>query len=378
MIWKNTAERFGVVAKGFHWLIALAVICLIGVGLYMAELDPTPLKFKLSFWHKSFGITVLALVTARLFWRFINTRPAGLPTHKKWEKILAKIIHFLLYACLFAMPLSGWAMSSAKGFSVSVFGWFTLPNIVGEDKELGHLLRESHEYIAWVLIACIVLHFGGAMKHHFIDKDSTLRRMIPFGKVALMLGCLALYSGAARAADPVTAWAIDPAQSSLTFEATQMKAPFTGTFKKFDGTILFDPARLEESSAAIKIDMASVDTNSADRDANLPTSPWFFTESFPESKFEAAKFEKTAENAYVAHGNLTIRDVTLPVDLPFTLEITADPAGGQTAKMQGTLTLQRLDYGVGSGDWKDTSTVGNPVVVKVLLVTHAVSAAKPQ
>lgn len=375
MIWKNTAERFGIVAKGFHWLIAVAVIGLIAVGLYMDGLDPSPLKFKLSFWHKSFGITVLALVAARLVWRLTNTHPAALATHKKWEKTLARIIHLLLYVCLFAMPLSGWAMSSAKGFSVSVFGWFTLPDIVGENKELGGLLREAHEYIAWALIACIVLHFGGALKHHVIDRDSTLRRMIPFGKVAIILACLA--ATPTRAADPVTAWAIDPEQSHLTFEATQMKAPFTGTFKKFGGEIHFDPARLEESNASIKIDMASVDTKSADRDASLPAAPWFFVESFPESKFEVARFEKTAENAYVAHGNLTIRDVTLPVALPFTLEITTDPAGGQTAKMQGELTLQRLDYGIGTGEWADTSTVGNAVVVKVFLVARAASAAKP-
>lgn len=377
MIWKNTAERFGAVAKGFHWLIAVAVIGLIAVGLYMEGLDPAPFKFSLYFWHKSIGITVLALAAVRLLWRFTNTHPATLATHQKWEKTLAKIIHPLLYVCLFAMPLSGWAMSSAKGFSVSVFGWFTLPNIVGENKELGGLLREAHEYIAWVLIACIILHFAGALKHHLVDKDSTLRRMLPFGKIVLVLGCLFL-TGAARAADPVTAWVIDHEQSHLTFEATQMKAPFTGIFKKFDGEILFDPARLEDSSVSIRIDMASVDTKSADRDVNLPTAPWFFIESFPESKFEAAKFEKTAENAYVAHGNLTIRNVTLPVELPFTLEIATDPAGGQTAKMQGELTLQRLDYGIGTGEWKDTESVGNAVVVKVSLMAHTAFAAKPQ
>lgn len=378
MIWKNTTERFGAVAKNFHWLIAAIVVCLIGVGLYISDLDPSPLKFSLSFWHKSFGITVLALMVLRLVWRFANTQPAALANHKKWEKLFAKAIHGVLYICLFAMPLSGWAMSSAKGFSVSVFGWFTLPDIAGQNKELGHLLREAHEIIANVLIVCIVLHFGGALKHHIIDKDSTLRRMLPFGKVMFTLACLAFAGGEARAANPVTAWAIDHAQSHLTFEATQMKAPFTGEFAKFDGDIRFDPARLEDSHAVIKINMASVNTNSDDRDANLITSPWFFTESFPESKFEAAKFEKTGENAYVAHGNLTIRDVTLPVDLPFTLDITTGADGRQTAKMQATLTLQRLDYGVGTGDWKDTSTVGNPVKVLVLLTAHAVIDAPPQ
>ena len=378
MTWKNTAERFGVVAKSFHWLVAAIVICVIGVGLYMSDLDPSPLKFSLSFWHKSFGVTILALMVLRLVWRFANTQPAALENHKRWEKLLARAIHGGLYICLFAMPLSGWAMSSAKGFGVSVFGWFTLPDIVGENKELGEVLNEAHEIIADILIICIVLHFGGALKHHIVDKDSTLRRMLPFGKVMFALTFLTFTAAPARAADPVTAWAIDHTQSHLTFEATQMKAPFTGEFARFDGDIHFDPARLEDSSTIIKIDMTSVSTKSEDRDANLITSPWFFTESFPESKFEAAKFEKTGENAYVAHGNLTIRDVTLPVDLPFTLDITTGADGQKTAKMKGELTLQRLDYGVGTGDWQDTSNVGNPVKVLVLLTANAVIDAPPQ
>lgn len=372
MPWRNTPQLFGAVAKGFHWVVAILVLILLAVGLYMEELDPTPLKFKLSFWHKSFGIMVLALVSARLLWRLTNIYPSSIPTHRKWEKMIAQVIHGMMYACLFAMPLTGWMMSSAKGFGVSVFGWFTLPDLIGENKELGGVLREAHEYIAWTLIACVGLHLAGALKHHFIDRDITLRRMLPFAKVSLALLFFAVAPASARA-DSLPQWTIDPAQSHLTFEATQMKAPFTGEFKKFGGTIAFDPAHPESGTAAITIDMASVDTKSSDRDANLPTSPWFFTESFPESRFEVASFEKTGDNTYIAHGKLTIREVTLPLDLPFTLDLTE---GGKTAHVKGETALQRLDYNVGTGDWKDTATVGNSVTVKIDLTAHRVAAAQ--
>lgn len=371
MIWKNTLERYGVVAKTFHWTVAVLVLGMLALGLYMAGLDLSPFKFKLYFWHKSVGATILILMTLRLFWKLLNVKPAALPTHETWERALAKLIHILLYVCLFAMPLSGWVMSSAKGIAISVYGWFTLPAIVAENKELARLAVDVHEITAWVLIGCIVLHLSGALKHHFIDKDSTLRRMFPFAKAALALAFVGLLSGAARAADPVQAWAIDPAQSHLAFEAIQMGAPFTGEFKKFGGAILFDPARLPESSATIVVDMTSFDTKSSERDDNLKTSPWFFTESFPESTFITDSFEKTGDDKYVAHGKLKIRDVTLPVDLPFTLIITPDAAGHKIAKMEGEVVLQRLDYNIGTGDWKDTSTVGNPVKVHVSLTATA-------
>jgi len=373
MIWKNTSKQFGIIAKSFHWITALIIISILALGLYMRDMDTSPLKFKLFFWHKSIGITILALIALRLIWRFINIKPAPLANHKAWEKKLTKIIHTLLYVCLFTMPLTGWMMSSAKGFSVSVFGWFTLPDLIEENKELGHLLHNAHNYAGDILIICIILHFGGAIKHHIIDKDSTLRRILPFSKIAITIALLGIFTGtAAHANSPPTIpqWTIDHTQSHLTFEGTQMKAPFTGEFTKFDGFIFFDPNDPSASIANITIDMTSVITKNEERDSNILGSPWFFTSSFPEAKFETTSFEKTDENAYVAHANLTIRDVSLSVSLPFTLTISKDADNRKTANMQGTLILQRLDYNIGTGEWKDTSFVGNPVTIKVLLVAH--------
>lgn len=179
MIWRNTVERYGVVAQGFHWIVALCVIGLLGVGLYMTSLDPSPSAFKLYALHKSVGIVVLTLAVLRLLWKLTNPRPRSLPTHKNWERWLAHATHIFLYIAIIGMPLSGWIMSSAKNFPVSVFNLFTLPNLVGPSEEIARMAVQFHGLTAWALIAAIGLHFAGALKHHVIDKDGTLRRMVP-------------------------------------------------------------------------------------------------------------------------------------------------------------------------------------------------------
>lgn len=179
MNWRNTAERYGAVAIGFHWIVAILVIALLAVGLVMTDMKPGPDMFKIYATHKSVGITVLTLAVLRLIWMLTNPHPATLPTHQRWEKVLAKAVHLFLYFSIIAMPLSGWVMSSAKGFPVSVFGWFTLPDFVAPDKDLAKAAGEFHEVLAYVLMAAILLHFSGALKHHLIDKDGTLRRMLP-------------------------------------------------------------------------------------------------------------------------------------------------------------------------------------------------------
>lgn len=179
MNWRNTTDRYGVVAQGFHWIVALCVIGLLIVGLLMTDMKPGPDMFKVYALHKSIGITVLGLAVLRLLWKISNPHPHSLPTHQKWEKFLAALVHVFLYFAIIGMPLSGWIMSSAKGFPVSVFGWFTLPDLVGQSEQISKLANQFHELTAYALIAAIGLHFAGAMKHHVIDKDSTLRRMIP-------------------------------------------------------------------------------------------------------------------------------------------------------------------------------------------------------
>jgi cytochrome b561 len=182
---RNTQEQYGTVARTLHWVIALLIIGMLCVGLYMTNDNvhmSMPDKMQIFGLHKSTGILVLVLASMRLLWRLINTHPIPLPTHMQWERSLATLVHFLLYVAMFLMPLTGWIGSSAKGFSVSVYHLFTLPDLVGRNKELADIMWETHEIAAYGLIVLIGLHFAGAMKHVVIDRDGTLRRMLPFTK----------------------------------------------------------------------------------------------------------------------------------------------------------------------------------------------------
>lgn len=177
MATRGDVERYNLPAKLFHWLMAVLIIGLLCVGIYMADLPVGLDKLQLYGWHKSFGIIVLSLATLRLGWRVVSAvppLPADLPGVLK---LAARASHFVLYICMFAMPLSGWAMSNAAGFPVSVFGWFTLPDIAPPDKDLRNFYGSVHEWVGYGLIGLIALHAGAALWHHFVRKDGVLMSM---------------------------------------------------------------------------------------------------------------------------------------------------------------------------------------------------------
>lgn len=177
MHFKNNNTHFGLIAISLHWLMAVLIIGLLGVGLYMVSLPAAPEKFKLYGWHKEFGLLVLALAFFRLCWRLINTNPhLNLPL---LERMAARLVHWALYGFMFAMPLTGWLLSSAAGFAPSFFGLFTLPTLVAPNEQLLAIFKVTHRWIAYGLIAAITLHALAALKHHFYDKDDILRRMWP-------------------------------------------------------------------------------------------------------------------------------------------------------------------------------------------------------
>lgn len=180
---KDTLKTFGAGLKFLHWGIGLLVIGLLAVGFFMANfMEPSQTMFALYKWHKQLGIVVLIAIVVRMGWRMMNVRPAYLGPNKKWEIVAAKAVHYLFYAALIAMPLSGWMMSSAKGFSVSFFG-MTLPNFIDPSDEMAGLTRAVHAYVAYSLLVLLTLHVGGVLKHVVIYKDQTLRRMLPFVKM---------------------------------------------------------------------------------------------------------------------------------------------------------------------------------------------------
>jgi len=173
------SQHYTATAKTLHWLIALLLPGLLALGFYMHDLPLSPEKLQLYSWHKWAGVSVFVLVIVRLAWRVTHQPPplpAGMPKVQQW---MAHVGHFALYVLMLAIPLSGWLMSSAKGFQTVWFGLLPIPDLLGKDKALGDLLLTVHLSLNLTLIAVLLGHVGAALKHRFIDKDDVLRRMLP-------------------------------------------------------------------------------------------------------------------------------------------------------------------------------------------------------
>lgn len=383
----NTPARF------FHWGMAILIFGLLAVGLYMVSMAPGPEKFQLYGLHKSFGLLVLWLVGLRFVWRHVSGVPEPLSTHQPWEKRLALGAHVFLYIAMLGLPLSGWLMSSAGEYPVSFFG-LPMPALMAKNEFWFGVMKETHEILGFILMGVIALHGAGAFKHHFLDRDSTLDRMLPQAKRwaisvlgvmavmflvygALMLGEEEEEDSRSESTQVIETsdyptkelapheWQIIPAQSRLTITASMSGTPFEGEFKDFDGTIFFNPQDMSLSRVSIVINIASLGTGSLERDQNIGNTEWFDVVNFPSAIFESVEFAQGEGNNYVAIGNLTIKGVTLPMTLPFKLDITQNKKGNATAKMSGTASINRLDYGVGQGQWENTDTIADAVTIGV-------------
>ncbi|UCV10328.1 cytochrome b [Dechloromonas denitrificans] len=166
-------------AKSLHWLMAILLIGLLALGFYMHDLPLSPEKLQLYSWHKWAGVSAFLLVLVRLAWRITHqppALPASMPKPLQW---IAHAGHLALYLLMLAIPLSGWLMSSAKGFQTVWFGLLPIPDLIGKDKELGQLLQTIHMGLNLLFVATLLGHIAAALKHHFIDKDDILRRMLP-------------------------------------------------------------------------------------------------------------------------------------------------------------------------------------------------------
>ena len=171
--------RYTAPAVALHWLIALLIFVAFPLGVYMHDLPLSPDKLKLYSYHKWIGISVLLLVGLRLVWRATHTPPplpAGLP---RWQRAASHAVHGLLYLLMMAVPMSGWLMSSAKGFQTVWFGVLPLPDLVEKSRELGSVLGEVHQALNYLLLALVILHLAAALKHHFMERRPFLQRMAP-------------------------------------------------------------------------------------------------------------------------------------------------------------------------------------------------------
>ncbi len=178
----DSKEKFSTTTIALHWIVGLTIIALLATGIYMEENE----VYALYPWHKSFGVLIVAFVLARWYWRFKNGWPVPVGTYSKMEIILSKVIHHALLLVTLLMPLSGALMSVMGGHGIAVFGLELIPanfdavaqKTVPLNAPLAKFAHSAHGVIGNIAIACILLHVVGSLKHHLVDKDGTLRRML--------------------------------------------------------------------------------------------------------------------------------------------------------------------------------------------------------
>jgi cytochrome b561 len=179
---QNTEQRYGAVAVGLHWLMAAVLVALLALGLYMVRLPDVGFdtrKIVLILCHKELGLVALMLAALRLAWRVGSALPSLAGTLPDWQHVIARFVHLCFYGLMFALPVTGWLMSSAAGIPVSLLGLFDLPDLVPYSEHWFQVLIDIHQWLGYALIVCIVAHAGAALRHHFLFKDETLKKMWP-------------------------------------------------------------------------------------------------------------------------------------------------------------------------------------------------------
>lgn len=383
----DTTVHYTPVAKILHWLVAGMIVLQFTLAK-LADLAPSNLReLALLANHKSVGITILAVAVVRIVWRLRNKPPALPASMPKWQVTASHVSHWSLYALLFAIPLTGWLMSSASAYSVSWFNLFQLPDFVAPNPELKEIFEEIHETLAKLLAVIAIVHIAAAIKHAVIDKDDILSRMISSISVAVFvivaafgaawLGNVGNNSAPTSDAAPASTtgadvidetplassdlpvWQIDYGTSYVRFIGDQAGAEFDGVWETWNANLQFSADDFAASAFDVTVDTASGNTQDTDRDDTLTDPEWFDSINFPEAYFRASEFS-ASEGGYVATGQLIIKGLASPAQLLFTVA-----ADGDKRVLTGTAQLDRLELGVGTGEWEDTEWVGKDVRVEV-------------
>lgn len=177
---RNTVASYGFAARSLHWIIVLGIV----VQYFLAEAEESERAASAAMspmdWHMSLGVTLLALAVVRVVWRLFDRTPAWPAQMRGYERLLAAAVHVAFYTLLFVIPISGWLLANVEGEAVSLFGWFELPNLGAPGSEQReHLVEEVHEVLFNLLLVLALVHVAAALKHHFVDRDNVLRRMLP-------------------------------------------------------------------------------------------------------------------------------------------------------------------------------------------------------
>lgn len=419
----NSFSRYGSVAKTFHWLTAFLILSAFPLGYFanqlahqilsadfdgsQATITRATLLFSL---HKTVGIAAFFVALLRILWAITQPKPGLLHPDNKPEALAAEVVHWILYGSLVAVPLTGWVHHAATtGFAPILWPFGQGLPLVPKSETFAGFVGSVHVVLVYTLLAALGLHVAGALKHHVIDRDSTLRRMLPGtadlpepppqshslmpAGVAALVFAAVLAGGSlfgfvgehahtghdhsshahdhshdhgddhAAADDEERTvgtdgnWQVSEGTLGLTIQ--QMGSGVSGTFGRWAATINFDEpsAPGPAGSVEVEIDITSLSLGTVTDQAM--GADYFAASTYPTARFEA-EIEKLAAG-YQAVGTLTIRDKTQPLTLPF--DLTLD---GDTASMSGSVTVNRMDYDVGLAT-KDAGSLGFEVLIDVAL-----------
>ncbi len=387
----NTTTSYGTVTKTFHWLTALLIITAIVLGAVANRLpyetnDQLAFKAQLFSYHKTLGVIVFAVALARILWALTQPKPGPLHAERKIETKLAELVHWLLYISLVAVPLTGWIHHAASaGFAPIMLPIGQDLPLVPKSESVSELFAGLHWVWSKIMVGSILLHAAGAIKHQIIDKDATLRRMwfgsgegpaVPVHKGNLTapiaaIGIYILATAGGAMAGLYTHETIDASvaleevssdwqvtEGDLEITVTQFGSPVTGAFADWTAAITFNPEAegvLGDVTTTIAIGSLSLGSVTG----QAMGADFFNVESFPTATFTADITR--GDTDYVADGTLTIKDITVPVTLPFTLTL-----DGDTAQMSGMVALDRRAFEIGNSI-NDESTLGFGVGISVNL-----------
>lgn len=388
MSYTNSKSRYGTVAKLFHWTAAILVFAVIPLGLIASRApigSETEIArvFTLFSLHKTIGVAIFFVALARIVWAISQPKPAGLHPERRLETFAAETVHWLLYGSLVLAPLSGWIHHAAlDGFAPI---WWPLGQnlpFIPKDEAIAHLFGNVHWAFTKIMAASILLHVAGALKHHIIDKDVTLRRMW-FGKsnipdlmkhsspMSAPVLAVVIFAGVgyvastwhAQTAAPLAAvnseWTVQ--EGVISIGVTQFGNDISGAFSDWTAQISFSPdngPQYGNVTTTIAIGSLTLGTLSA----QAMGQDFFDVANFPTAIFKAVIIEGT-ETDYVAEGTLTIKDISVPVRLPFVLSLEDD-----VATMSGNLTVNRRDFSVAQDT--DDGTLAPNVLIQITLTAQ--------
>lgn len=374
MALNNSATRFGAVAKSFHWIIALGIIAVIPLGIIAHDapfgtVEELALKANLFSAHKTIGVVIFVAALARILWALSQPKPVPLHPERKLETFLAETVHWLLYGSLVIVPLAGWIHHAATSGFAPIWWPFgqSLP-FVPKSEQVSHIASVLHVVFERVLLVSLILHVLGAIKHHSIDRDSTLRRMLPGSTEAGVPGtvhqhvvpmfsacvawaaaiAIAFSTGAFEVKDAPQVAALEAASSDwdvqegvISLEIKQFGSAVTGSFTDWTAAIEFQERDTLGKAGQVTVTISVPSLELGTVVAQAMGADFFDAQNFPTAQF-SADLVKVADG-YEAQGTLTIREKSVPVTLPYSLEITDD-----LAKVAGQLTLDRRDFEIGS------------------------------